>query len=169
MVLFLFNVFRVDVSCRILYSFDSYLCVSCSGSITSIGEESTSLSAIVYLWICGFCSERIPLPLDAWDGLCYFLWYSLSLPCNYNFLYLFIFHLTHSFVIMNDELRQTSIQLILICIRSVKTCVIILIKYRKTWYNRPRHEGTYLLDLQTANTPTFRVYNWTIYCISSEY
>ena len=37
--------FRVGVSCRILYSIVSYLYVSCSGSITSVA----SLSAIVYL------------------------------------------------------------------------------------------------------------------------
>ena len=37
------------VSCRILYSIVSYLYVSCSGSITSVGEERANLSAIVYL------------------------------------------------------------------------------------------------------------------------
>ena len=57
------------VSCRILYSIDSYLYVSRSGSITSVGEEGANLSAIVYLYLCGFCSERFPLPLGAWDGL----------------------------------------------------------------------------------------------------
>ena len=35
----------------------SYLYVSCSGSITSVGEER----------------ERFPLPLGAWDGLRYFI------------------------------------------------------------------------------------------------
>ena len=30
-------------------------------------------SAIVYLQLRSFCSERFPLPLDAWDGLCYFI------------------------------------------------------------------------------------------------
>ena len=39
----------VGVSCRILYSIVSYLYVSCSGSITSVGEERANLSAIVYL------------------------------------------------------------------------------------------------------------------------
>ena len=34
----------------ILYSIDSYLYVSCSGSITSVGEERAKLSAIVYLF-----------------------------------------------------------------------------------------------------------------------
>ena len=52
---------------------DSCLYVNCSGSITSVGEERTSLSAIVYLWLCGFYSERFPLPLGAWDGLRYFI------------------------------------------------------------------------------------------------
>ena len=32
-----------------LYSFFSYLYVSCSRSITSVGDERTFLSAIVYL------------------------------------------------------------------------------------------------------------------------
>ena len=49
-----------------------YEYVSCSGSITSVWEERASLSAIVYLWLCGFCSERFPLPLGSWDGLRYF-------------------------------------------------------------------------------------------------
>ena len=31
------------------YFIDSYLYVSCSGSITSVGEERANLSAIVYL------------------------------------------------------------------------------------------------------------------------
>ena len=32
-------VFEVGFSCRILYSIISHICVSCSGSITSVGEE----------------------------------------------------------------------------------------------------------------------------------
>ena len=40
--------FGVGVQCRILYSIVSYLYVSCSGSITSVGEERANLSAIVY-------------------------------------------------------------------------------------------------------------------------
>ena len=39
----------VGVSCRILYFINSYLYVSCSGLITSVGEESANLPAIVYL------------------------------------------------------------------------------------------------------------------------
>ena len=41
--------FGVCVSCRILYSFVGYLYVSCSVSITSVGEERANLSAIIYL------------------------------------------------------------------------------------------------------------------------
>ena len=43
----LLNVFGVCVSCRNLYSFVVYLYVSGSGSITSVGEESANLSAVV--------------------------------------------------------------------------------------------------------------------------
>ena len=32
------------------------------------------MSAVVYLLLCGFCLEMfLPLPLDAWDGLRYFI------------------------------------------------------------------------------------------------
>ena len=41
----------------------------CSRSITSVGEERPNLSGIVYLLLCGFCSERFPL--GAWDGMRY--------------------------------------------------------------------------------------------------
>ena len=45
---------RVGVSCRILYSIVIYLYVSCSGLITSIGEESLSLfvfyCSLVIMW-----------------------------------------------------------------------------------------------------------------------
>ena len=43
------------------------------GSIISVWEERANLSAIVYLYLCGFCSERFPLTLGAWDGLHYFI------------------------------------------------------------------------------------------------
>ena len=39
----------VSVSYRILNSIVSYLYVSCSGLITSVGEEGANLSAFVYL------------------------------------------------------------------------------------------------------------------------
>ena len=41
--------FGVGVSCRNLYSFVVYLYVNGSGSITSVGEERSNLSAVVYL------------------------------------------------------------------------------------------------------------------------
>ena len=41
--------FEVGVSCHILYHVVSYLYVSGSGSITSVGEETANLPAIVYL------------------------------------------------------------------------------------------------------------------------
>ena len=41
--------FGVGVSCRILFSIVSYLYVSCSRLITSVGEESVILAFIVYL------------------------------------------------------------------------------------------------------------------------
>ena len=41
--------FGVGVSCRNLYSFVVHLCVSGSGSVTSVGEERANLSAAVYL------------------------------------------------------------------------------------------------------------------------
>ena len=67
------NVFGVGVSCRKLHSFVVYLYVNGSGSITSVWEERANLSAVVYLKLCGFCLERFPLPLGAWDGLRYFI------------------------------------------------------------------------------------------------
>ena len=47
----------------------------CSGSwsITSFGEERAYVSAVVYLYLFGFCSEWFPLPLGALDGLRYFI------------------------------------------------------------------------------------------------
>ena len=56
-----------------LYSIVSYLYVSCSGSITSVGEERANLSGIVSLLLFGFFSGRFPLPLGAWNGLRYFI------------------------------------------------------------------------------------------------
>ena len=59
--------------CRNLYYWVVYLYVNGSGSITSVGEERANLSAIIYLKLRGFCLERFPLPLGAWDGLRYFI------------------------------------------------------------------------------------------------
>ena len=49
LLLFLLNVFREGVLCRNLYSFDVYLYVSGSGSITSVGEVRANLSFVVYM------------------------------------------------------------------------------------------------------------------------
>ena len=68
--------------CRNLYSFVVYLHVNGSGSITSVVEERANLPAFVYLYLCGFCLERFPLPLGAWDGLRYFIFSFLFLPCT---------------------------------------------------------------------------------------
>ena len=56
-----------------MYSFVVYLYVNGSGSVTSVGEERANLSAVVCLWLCGFCLGGGPLPLGAWDGLRYFI------------------------------------------------------------------------------------------------
>ena len=64
--------YGVCVSCRILYSIVSKLYVSCSRSITLVREERANLSAIVYLWLYVFCSERFHLPLWwGWAALFY--------------------------------------------------------------------------------------------------
>ena len=42
-----FMLIGVGISCRIPYSIVSYFYVSCSGSITSVGEERANFSAIV--------------------------------------------------------------------------------------------------------------------------
>ena len=43
------------------------------GQLPRLGEERANLSAVVDLWLCGFCLERFPLLLSAWDGLRYFI------------------------------------------------------------------------------------------------
>ena len=39
----------------------------------AIPSVNVTLSGVVYLKLCGFCLERFPLPLGAWDGLRYFI------------------------------------------------------------------------------------------------
>ena len=56
-----------------------YLYVNGSGSITSVGEERANLSAVVYLYLCGFCLERFFLWVLGM-GYVILLWHSLSLP-----------------------------------------------------------------------------------------
>ena len=60
-------------NCLLSVSFGIALYVNGSGSIASVGEERANLSAVVYLLLCGFCLERFPLPLGAWDWLRYFI------------------------------------------------------------------------------------------------
>ena len=36
-------------------------------------EETAIFSIIVYLILCGFCSEGLPLSLGVWDRLRYFI------------------------------------------------------------------------------------------------
>ena len=43
------------------------------------------MSAFVYLYLCGFSSERFSLPLCAWDGLRYFI-VALPGPSYNNFI-----------------------------------------------------------------------------------
>ena len=74
--------FGVCVSCCIMYSIVSYLYVSCSRSITSIGEERAYLPAIVYLLLCGFGEVSSLSWCLGWAALfyCCAAW---ALPYNY--------------------------------------------------------------------------------------
>ena len=47
----------------------------CSGPITSVGEERV---IIFSAFACGLCNEEFPLPIGAWDWLCYFI---VTYPC----------------------------------------------------------------------------------------
>ena len=42
----------------------------CSGPITSVGEER---SIFFSAFACDLCNEGFPLPIGAWDWLCYFI------------------------------------------------------------------------------------------------
>ena len=46
--------------------------LSHSGLITSVGEERAIFSVINFSLLCGFCSEKIPLPLGANDRLLFY-------------------------------------------------------------------------------------------------
>ena len=94
--------FGVGVSCRVLYSIVSCLCVSCSGSITSVGEERANMSAIVYLLLCGFCSERFPPPLGAWDGLRSFI---AALPGPSVLLFTSLLSKYQYFLLQNNDIQ----------------------------------------------------------------
>ena len=64
--------FGVVVLCRILYSFVSYSYVSCSGSITSVGEDRLLL-----------IRRGFPFLLVLGMGYVILLLHSLDLPYNY--------------------------------------------------------------------------------------
>ena len=76
--------FEVGFSCRISSSIVPiiYLYVSCSGSITSVGEERADLSAIVYLYVFSVRSGFFFLSVLG-IGCVILFWHSLSLPYNY--------------------------------------------------------------------------------------
>ena len=76
--------FGVGVSYRILFSFVGYLYVSGSESVTSVGEERANLSAIVYLYLCGFCWRGFLFFWVLGMGYVILLWHCLSLPYNYS-------------------------------------------------------------------------------------
>ena len=56
-----------------------------------VGISNCLMSA----YFTGFCLERFPLPLGAWDGLRYFIVAPLSLPYNYFALCLPFFIVYH--------------------------------------------------------------------------
>ena len=63
--------FRVSVSWRILYYSLIYLCVSSSGSITSLWEEK---AIFLLSFTCSYVvsvRRGFPFPLGVWDGLHY--------------------------------------------------------------------------------------------------
>ena len=56
--------------------------------------------------MCGFCLERFPLPLGAWEGLCYFI---VTLPepsYNYNNVRNVVVTLAPSFLIGSSSFLQ---------------------------------------------------------------
>ena len=97
-----------------------------SGSITSVGEERANLSAVVYLELCGFCLERFPLPLGAWDGLCYFI-VALPEPPIYLFfkkicctLFVTSLKFTHAFCLSKNYFHKTGPSQFIIRIKKLR-------------------------------------------------
>ena len=66
----------------------------CSGPITSVGEERSFFSAFA----CGLCNRGFPLPLGAWDALCYFI---VSFPMAFHIIML---HWSHDQVGLRDHI-----------------------------------------------------------------
>ena len=72
----------------------------------SVGGERANLYASVYPYLCGFCLERVSLPLGSWDGLRYFI---VALPepsINY-----FVKSLKTRFFFFLNLIRAKSIEL----------------------------------------------------------
>ena len=68
----------------VFYILSSFIYISCSGSSTSVGEERANLSAIVYLYLCVFCSGGGSSSSGVLGkNYVILLWHSLSLPYNY--------------------------------------------------------------------------------------
>ena len=76
--------FGEGVSCRILYSVVGCLCVGCSRSITSIGEEILVANWSAIVCLCGFCARVGILFLLVLEmGCVILLWHSLGILYNY--------------------------------------------------------------------------------------
>ena len=73
MVLTFIMLFGLGVSCRILYSFVSYLYVSRADHLSRLGKRELICLLLFSCNYVVFGSERFPLPLGAWDGLRYFI------------------------------------------------------------------------------------------------
>ena len=66
------------------YSIVNYLYESCSGSITSVGEETLNFSAIVYLFMWFQFNKRgFLFPLELGIGCFILLWRSPGIQYNY--------------------------------------------------------------------------------------
>ena len=66
--------FGVGVSCRILYCLVSCLLFKCLQALADKSPQwGEAVSAIDYSLYCCFCSNEFPLPLGAWERLCYFI------------------------------------------------------------------------------------------------
>ena len=73
----------VGVSCRISYSFVSYLYVRCSGSITSPGEERACFMLSFTCYYVVSMMRGLIFLLVLGTGCVILLWHSLCLPYNY--------------------------------------------------------------------------------------
>ena len=63
--------------------FHVVFCILLLVILTSVGEERANLSAIVYLYLCGFCWRDFLFLWVLGVGYVISLWHSLGLPYNY--------------------------------------------------------------------------------------